>query len=281
MYYYQQPIGLAPSECVESIALAAGGYGFDALTINADAIDTIPMGYRTLLHGTQRLRTFNFVKEADYLSAKLSTSVSWKNLEKQGALMTWVKFQKVTATVNHNVNIVEMENGNEACPLMRIGTTTKNAGNNEIGFVLTVKTILTSSPTKENRQSIVSRDTIQANVWYHVAGMYDSTASPLTIQLYIDGQLVTNALGKGADAVFGVREKKTPTTNGLLAGEENSLRMGEHLVGELSDPRYYSKSMTADQMQAVYATSSSVGIRNIAPPASSRSPSVRVVDLNR
>ncbi len=128
--------------------------------------------------------------------------------------------------------------------------TTVDTGPRTIGFKLT-----SSSGTNMFRYGAT---TLQANTWYHIAGVYNATAG--TLDVYLNGQLDNGSL------VGTVTTSQRNSTVNVNIGQRPS--GGFFFNGRIDDVRIYNRALTASENQAAMNTPlGGVGSSDPTPPS--------------
>lgn len=128
-------------------------------------------------------------------------------------------------------------------------------GSRAIGFKLT-----NSSSVNMARYGAT---TLQANTWYHLAGVYDASAKTMTV--YVNGQL-DNGVQSGT-----ITSSQKNSTQNVNIGRKPGAS-GSQFAGKLDDARIYSRALTQAEIQADMNSTLSIPPDTIAPTVSITSP---------
>src|SRR5882762_6503803 len=133
--------------------------------------------------------------------------------------------------------------------------TTIDRGPRTIGFKI-------SNTTGTSNVARYGATTLQANTWYHVAGVYDATARTLTV--YLNGQLDNGAL------VGTVPASQPSTSVNVQVGQRPGAPGTYNFTGRIDDVRIYNRALTLAQIQADMGTP-------VGPPAPNTPPTISAI----
>ncbi|NRR92057.1 T9SS type A sorting domain-containing protein [Winogradskyella undariae] len=185
--------------------------------------------------------TVNFDGENDYLETDPFIT-DWD----KGTIMAWVKIESNTATGNLSVNY-----SIAGQQYMRLVITKGR----QLSFLVYTQAQVTASSNYPNSLYVTSDvSEMENDVWYHVAGVFDSTSNSL--KLYLNGELLNTVIDadlnstlltknyNGTDHIYSTR----PFVIGRYPTNTNPAG-SDHFNGEIDEVRIFDEALSATQIQ--------------------------------